>query len=44
MATLQERNGSFRVLFCYNGKRETFTIGKVSRQEAESTSPKSIIC
>jgi integrase len=38
MATLQERNGSFRVLFCYNGKRETFTIGKVSRQEAEATS------
>jgi integrase len=37
MATLQERNGSFRVLFCHNGKRETFTIGKVSRQEAEST-------
>jgi integrase len=37
MATLQERNGSFRVLFCYNGKRETFTIGKVGRQEAEST-------
>jgi hypothetical protein len=26
MATLQERNGSFRVLFCYNGKRETFAI------------------
>jgi hypothetical protein len=38
MATLQERNARFRVLFCYNGKRETFTIGKVSRQEAESTS------
>jgi hypothetical protein len=38
MATVQERNGSFRVLFCYNGKRETFTIGKVSRQEAEATS------
>jgi integrase len=38
MATLQQRNGSFRVLFCYNGKRESFTIGKVSRQEAEATS------
>jgi hypothetical protein len=38
MATLQERNGSFRVLFCYNGKRETFTLGNVSREEAEAVS------
>jgi hypothetical protein len=38
MAALQERNGSFRVLFYHNGKRETFTIGKIRRQEAESTS------
>lgn len=38
MATLQERNRSFHVLFCYHGKRESFTIGKVSRQEAGTTS------
>jgi len=36
MATLQERNGSFRVLFCWHGKRETFTLGQVSRDEAEN--------
>lgn len=36
MATLQERKGSFRVLFCWHGKRETFTLGPVSREEAES--------
>ena len=36
MATLQERNGSFRVLFLYCGKRRTFTIGAVSRDEAEA--------
>ncbi|HUY87555.1 MAG TPA: site-specific integrase [Pirellulales bacterium] len=36
MATLQERNGSFRILFVYHGKRETFTLGRVARDEAES--------
>jgi hypothetical protein len=30
MATLQERNGSFRLLFVHHGKRHTFTLGKVS--------------
>jgi hypothetical protein len=29
MASLQERNGSYRVLFCYHGKLHTFTIGQV---------------
>jgi integrase len=37
MATLQTRNDSFRVLFLYQGKRYTFTIGKVSLEEAETT-------
>jgi integrase len=37
MATLQDRNGSFRILFCHRGKRHTATLGKVSRCEAEGT-------
>jgi len=36
MATLQERNGSYRVLFVYHGKRFTFTVGKVSAEEAKA--------
>lgn len=36
MATLQERNGSYRVLFVYQGKRHGFTLGKVSHDEAET--------
>jgi WD40 repeat protein len=36
MASLQERNGSFRVLFSYHGKLHAFTIGKVERSEAEA--------
>ncbi|HLI76824.1 MAG TPA: site-specific integrase [Acidobacteriaceae bacterium] len=36
MASLQERNGSYRVLFCYHGKLHTFTIGKVKQDEAEN--------
>lgn len=36
MAALQERNGSFRVIFRYHGKQHTFTIGRVTRQEAEA--------
>jgi integrase len=36
MATLQKRNGSFRVLFCFHGKRHTLTLGKVSQDEAEA--------
>ena len=37
MATLQERNGSFRILFVYRGKRHTAALGKVPRDEAEAT-------
>jgi hypothetical protein len=36
MASLQERNGSYRVLFCHHGKLHTFTIGKVEKAEAEN--------
>jgi integrase len=36
MASLQERKGSFRILFCWDGKLHGFTIGKVDRTEAES--------
>ena len=36
MASLQERNGSYRVLFCHHGKLHTFTIGKVKKGEAEN--------
>jgi integrase len=40
MAAIQERNGSFRVLFRHNGKQYAFTVGKVpqvTRKEAEAT-------
>ncbi len=37
MATVQQRNhGSHRILFVWNGRREMFTLGKVSRQEADA--------
>jgi integrase len=36
MAALQERNGSYRVLFRHNGKQHTFTLGPVSQSEAET--------
>jgi integrase len=36
MAALQERNGSFRVLFRHHGKQHTFTLGEVTRAEAEA--------
>ena len=36
MASLQERNGSYRILFCHHGKQHTFTIGKVKLDEAEA--------
>jgi integrase len=36
MASLQERNGSYRILFCHHGKLHSFTIGKVERDEAEN--------
>ena len=37
MAAIQERNGSFRVLFRHRGKQHAYTLGKVSRAEAEAT-------
>jgi integrase len=36
MASLQERNGSYRILFCHHGKLHTFTIGQVEKNEAEN--------
>jgi integrase len=35
MASLQRRNGSYRILFCHHGKLHSFTIGKVKKAEAE---------
>lgn len=37
MAGLQERNGSFRVMFRHHGKQLTFTVGRVSEEEALET-------
>jgi integrase len=37
MAALQERNGSFRLIFWHHGKQHTFTIGQVSQDEANDT-------
>jgi len=36
MAALQERNGRFRVIFRYQGKQHSFTLGSVPRDEAEA--------
>jgi integrase len=36
MASLQQRNGSFRFIFRHRGKQHFVTIGKVSREEAEA--------
>jgi hypothetical protein len=39
MATVQERNHrGFRIMFMYQGKRRWFTLGKVSREEANAKS------
>src|SRR6516162_7426670 len=35
MGTLQLRNGSYRILFCYRDRRHSFTLGRVDRREAE---------
>jgi hypothetical protein len=40
MATIQERNNSFRILFVHQGKRISFTIGRVSRTQAEAHAEK----
>ena len=36
MAGLQERSGSYRILFRYHGKQHTLTLGKVTQAEAKS--------
>lgn len=38
MAGLQERSGSYRILFRFHSKQYVFTLGKVSKQEAETKS------
>lgn len=40
MATIQNRNESFRILFVHHGKRYTFPLGKVPREVAESKAAK----
>ena len=35
MAALQQRNGSFRILFRHHGKQHAFTLGAVGEDEAE---------
>ena len=37
MAALQERNGSFRVLFRHRGKQHSYPIGRVTQSEADLT-------
>ncbi len=37
MAALQERNGSYRVIFWFRGKQNAFTLGQVPKKEAEDT-------
>ena len=32
MASLQNRNGSYRVLFCHAGKRHAFKVGRVDEK------------
>ena len=36
MASLQKRNGSYRILICYHGKLHSFTVGRVEKDEAEN--------
>jgi hypothetical protein len=36
MAAIQERAGSYRVLFRHIGKQHAFTLGKVTRREADA--------
>ena len=36
MASLQERNGSYRIQFCHHGKLYGFTLGKVEEDEAHT--------
>jgi integrase len=34
MASLESRNGSWRIIFCHNGERRYFTLGEVSASDA----------
>ncbi len=36
MASIQQKSDAFYCQFCYQGKRHTVTIGKVSREEADA--------
>jgi hypothetical protein len=36
MAGLQERNGSFRLIFRFGGKQRSVTLGRISPEEAEA--------
>jgi hypothetical protein len=36
MAALQERNGSYRIIFNYRGKQRAFTLGRVAEAEAKA--------
>lgn len=36
MAEVQERGGSYRVYFRYQGKQVTFPVGKVTKEAAEA--------
>jgi hypothetical protein len=38
MAGIQERGGSYRILFRYDGRQPTLTLGNVSEDEARSRS------
>src|SRR5690348_7546938 len=38
MAGLQQRSGSYRVIFRYHGKQHTLHLGEVSKKEAEAKS------
>src|SRR4051794_27450457 len=36
MASLQQKGDAFYCQFCYQGRRHTVTVGRVSRDEAEA--------
>src|SRR3954464_3329581 len=38
MASIQNRNGSYKLTFCYHGKRHYLTLGRVGELEAEAKS------
>jgi integrase len=40
VASLQDRNGSFKLTFCYLNRRHYLTLGKVGRQEADGIAGK----